>query len=213
MKKFSIIIPTIWKGPWITELINKFVSSDYVDELILIDNNNKFAFDLPYNPKIQRIIADENLFVNPSWNLGVSLAKNNHIVIANDDILFDVNHYLEFLSNLEDLEKYGIIGMGSNNYTLSNDVEITLTRYGTIKNTGGWACLLAFHKDVWVPIPETIKIYYGDNFLQMACSPILEMHGISVKTVMSSSANTSIEWVKLIADNDLIEWRNILGGR
>lgn len=213
MKKFSVVIPTIWKGPWIVELLNRLVESEYVTQIILIDNSPELAPILPVNEKIQRIISDENLFVNPSWNLGVKLSNNENIIISNDDILFDVERYFKFLSELEDIKKYGIIGMNSDNYSLTKDTEITLTQYGTLPNTGGWACLLAFHKESWVEIPENIKIYYGDNFLHLNCSPILELRGIQVKTVMSSSANTSIDWVKKITDNDLIEWHNILGGR
>lgn len=213
MKKFSVVIPTIWKGPWIVELLSRYANSEYVDEVLLIDNDPLSAPELPMSNKIQRIVSDENLFVNPSWNLGVQLAKHDNIIISNDDILFDVDLYFKFLSEIEDLKTHGVIGMNSDNYTLSENESITLNEYGSVKNTGGWACLLAFSKQSWVPIPENIKIYYGDNFIHMHCRPILELRGIAVKTVMSSSANTSIEWVKKITDNDLTEWYKIMGAR
>lgn len=211
MKKFSVIIPTIWKGPWISELLNRFCNTDYVDDIILIDNDFKNALPIIEHKKIRRIIPNENLFVNPSWNLGVSLAKNENIIISNDDILFNVEKYFEFLCSINDLSTYGIIGVNSDNYSLDTDIDITLNRYGEVHNTGGWACLLAFHEKSWKPIPEQLKIYYGDNFIHMTCSPILEIRGIKIETVMSSSANTSIEWVKKITDNDLTEWYKILG--
>lgn len=216
MKKFSVIIPTIWNGPWIIELLNNFCISDYIDEIILIDNNpyvykHDEKLHFPPNEKIKYFPQETNLYVNPSWNLGVSLAKNENVIIANDDIIFNVDGYCKYLSELGDLKQYGIIGVNSDNYSLEHDIAISLNAYGAVKNTGGWACLLAFHRDTWVPIPEQIKIYYGDNFLQMVCSPILELKGIAIKTIMSSSANTSIEWVKQITNNDLKEWYNILG--
>lgn len=213
MSNFSVIIPTIWKGPWIYELLTNFCNNAYIDDIILINNDVNNTKEIPTSNKIRVITPDENLFVNPSWNLGVSLAKNYNVIISNDDILFNVNAYIEYLQSLNDLKQYGIIGVNSDNYTLEDDENISLNHYGAVRNTGGWACLLAFHVQTWVPIPERIKIYYGDNFLQMACNPILELRGIKIKTVMSSSANTSVDWVKNITDNDLVEWFNILGGR
>jgi glycosyltransferase involved in cell wall biosynthesis len=215
MKRFSVIIPTIWKGPWITELIQKYCDTEYVDEIILINNDNTEMIakniKIPENEKIKLITPPTNLFVNPSWNLGVSLSKNENIIISNDDILFDTEKYFIFLSCLGDLKKYGIIGMNSDNYSLDKDTEITLNYHGDVKNTGGWACLLCIHKNAWVPIPETMKIYCGDNFLLAAIRPVLELRGIKIKTVMSSSANTSIDWVKKITDNDIFEWHKLIG--
>jgi GT2 family glycosyltransferase len=213
MNNFSVIIPTIWKGPWIYDLLERFCNNEYVDDIILINNNKSDSKEIPTSPKINIVTPEENLFVNPSWNLGVSLAKNKNIIISNDDILFNVDKYIEHLQSLYNLKEYGIIGVNSDNYTLEEDTAISLNHYGEFNNTGGWACLLAFHAETWAPIPERIKIYYGDNFIQMVCKPILELRGIQIKTVMSSSANTSVDWVKNITDNDLVEWFNILGGR
>ena len=44
----------------------------------------------------------------------------------------------------------------------------------------------------------------------MFCSPILELNGLAVETKMSSSADTSVEWVKQVTDNDLVEWMKFL---
>jgi GT2 family glycosyltransferase len=209
-KKFSVIIPTIWKGPWVYELLEAFCNSDYTDEIILIDNDPSNSKEIPSNEKIKKIIPQNNLYVNPSWNLGVSLAKNDNIVISNDDILFNANRYLEYLSNLNELSEYGLIGVNSDNYSLSEDTEIILSKHGGSRNIGGWACLFALHRSRWVNIPEKIKIFYGDNYLQMRCYPIMELYGIKIKTVMSSSADTKLDWVNSITENDKVEWHNIL---
>lgn len=209
MDNFSVIIPTIWKGPWIYELLTNFCNNQYIDDIILINNDLNNTKEIPDSDKIRIITPKENLFVNPSWNLGVSLAKNYNVIISNDDILFNVDAYIDYLRSLNDLKPYGIIGVNSDNYTLDGDEDITLNHHGDVHNTGGWACLFAFHVQNWIPIPETIKIYYGDNFLHMVCRPILELRGIKIKTLMSSSANTEIDWVKNVTDNDSIEWFNI----
>jgi hypothetical protein len=79
-----------------------------------------------------------------------------------------------------------------------------------VKHEGGWACLIVFNKKNWTPIPEQLKIYYGDNFLLGSGKQILDMTGLKIETKMSSSANTSVDWVKKVTDNDLIEWLKII---
>jgi hypothetical protein len=44
----------------------------------------------------------------------------------------------------------------------------------------------------------------------MSVKPILQIKGFPVETKMSSSADTSVEWVKAVTDNDLIEWHKII---
>ena len=41
-----------------------------------------------FGAKVQRLEQDNNIFVNPAWNLGVEQAKNENICICNDDVLF-----------------------------------------------------------------------------------------------------------------------------
>jgi hypothetical protein len=157
----------------------------------------------------------KNLFVNPSWNLGVRMSKSNNIIISNDDILFDVNYFINCLKNINEnhvkFEDLGIVGMHSDNYKLeSNSNNPIFQTHGMTKNEGGWACLIAFNKKNWTPIPEQLKIYYGDNFLLGLGKQILDMQGLKIETKMSSSANTSVDWVKTVTDNDLIEWLKII---
>jgi hypothetical protein len=80
-----------------------------------------------------------------------------------------------------------------------------------VQSTGGWACLLAFNKKHWTPIPEQLKIWYGDNFLLALGKQAIDMIGLKIETKMSSSADTSVDWVKQVMDNDLIEWNKLLG--
>jgi GT2 family glycosyltransferase len=214
--KFSVVIPTIWKGEEINKLLTSLYECDKVADVILINNDKSKTINFPKNDKLNYIEPETNLFVNPSWNLGVKLAKYDNIIISNDDVLFNVEYFtniLEYLaSQASSLESFGIIGMGSDNYDLEEDFENASIRpYSNSYNKGGWACLFAFHKNSWKDIPETVKIYYGDNFIHMVCSPILELVGLKIKTKMSSSADTKVDWVKEVTDNDTKEWHKLLG--
>jgi GT2 family glycosyltransferase len=215
MDKFSVIIPTIWKGETLNNLLINFYNCELVEEVVLINNDSKNSKAIPLHDKLIYVEPQKNLFVNPSWNLGVRMSKSNNIIISNDDILFDVDYFINSLIDVDknyiNFKELGIIGMHSDNYKLeSNSSNVSFKSHGMSESTGGWACLLAFNKKNWTPIPEQLKIYYGDNFLLGLGKQILDMEGLKVETKMSSSANTSVDWVKEVTDNDLIEWLKLI---
>jgi GT2 family glycosyltransferase len=215
MDKFSVIIPTIWKGETLNNLLINFYNCELVEEVILINNDSKNSKAIPLHDKLIYVEPQKNLFVNPSWNLGVRMSKSNNIIISNDDILFDVDYFINSLIDVDknyiNFKELGIIGMHSDNYKLeSNSSNVSFKSHGMSESTGGWACLLAFNKKNWTAIPEQLKIYYGDNFLLGLGKQILDMEGLKVETKMSSSANTSVDWVKEVTDNDLIEWLKLI---
>jgi hypothetical protein len=215
MDKFSVIIPTIWKGETLNDLLINLYNCELIEEVILINNDNKNSKAIPLHDKLIYVEPQKNLFVNPSWNLGVRMAKSNNIIISNDDILFDVTYFINCLKNVDEnhvkFEKLGFIGMHSDNYNLKeNDKRPIFQQHGMVKSMGGWACLFAFNKINWIPIPEQLKIWCGDNFLLGSGKQTIDMYGLKIETKMSSSADTLIEWVKEITDNDLIEWLKII---
>ena len=215
MDKFSVIIPTIWKGETLNDLLINFYNCELIEEVILINNDSKNSKAIPLHDKLIYVEPQKNLFVNPSWNLGVRMSKSKNIIISNDDILFDVNYFINSLIDVDknyiNFGELGIIGMHSDNYKLeSNSSNVSFKSHGMSESTGGWACLIAFNKKNWTPIPEQLKIYYGDNFLLGLGKQILDMEGLKVETKMSSSANTSVDWVKEVTDNDLIEWLKLI---
>lgn len=210
MDKFSVIIPTIWKSDYTLDLLNRYSECEHVDEIILIDNASHLNNSVNYK-KVVYIKEPENTFVNPAWNKGVSISKNNYITISNDDILFDVNEYYELLKQIIEqhpLENMGMIGSHSDNYSIKDDKTPIIELYNNKNNTGGWGCLFSFHKKNWKPIPEQLKIWYGDNWLHMVIRPILQLSGINIETKMSTSSDLSE--VRVVRDNDTIQWHKLL---
>jgi hypothetical protein len=215
MDKFSVIIPTIWKGETLNDLLSILYNCELVGEVILINNDNKNSKPIPLNDKLIYVEPQKNLFVNPAWNLGVRMSISNNIIISNDDILFDVEYFINCLIDIHinhmKLEDLGIVGMDSDNYDLElNSNSPKFQSHGILEGKGGWACLLAFDKKNWIPIPNQLKIWYGDNFLLASGKRLIDMSGLKIQTKMSSSADTSVDWVKDITDNDLIEWNKLL---
>ena len=157
MDKFSIIIPTLWKSNRTDKLLKDLEECEYVDEIIVIDNASIYETDRTIG-KIRMVSKGENIYVNPAWNLGIELAKNECIALCNDDINFNPNIFGVIDESI--LTYVGIIGMGEGNYKDKIDKEkgsyIDMWEPGV--NDWGWGCLILLKKSHWLPIPNEIKI-------------------------------------------------------
>lgn len=164
---YSIIIPTMWRCPQITVwFLAELSACELVDEIIIIDNDsNKRPKLLPTN-KVKIFDFNKNIFVNPAWNFGVSVSKNNLLCIVNDDIAFDLNVLKKLLPLIT--PNNGVIGLcpGEKDF---NQPSITDGRIDILPWTGqhtyGFGCLFFLHKDNWKTIPEGLDVYYGDNYI------------------------------------------------
>lgn len=167
MKKISVIIPTLQKN---LEILNNLVTSldrdESVSEIIIIDNSTK---GYKHNStKLKVIVPKKNLFVNPSWNLGVKEAKEEIISLLNDDITIPN----EFCKNIIEqmTSDMGIVGFHKD--YIENVQKIMPTPESTkIKlekatgRCGYYGVAMFFYKSSYIEIPEDIKIFWGDDWL------------------------------------------------
>jgi hypothetical protein len=159
MNKFSVIIPTMWFSSKIMDAIKIFNNSTYVEEIILIDNNTTESIDISEYDKIIHIKNSYNLYVNPSWNLGVSLANNDNIIISNDDII--IRNIDRVLSSNE-LVRYDLVGLDYKN--INKTSEVVFKNIDTDMEKG-FGCFIYVNKNAYKIVPEEMKIWYGDKFL------------------------------------------------
>lgn len=179
---FSVIIPTMWKSPRITKLIDDLCNCALVGEVIIIDNNPSESQPLPINAKFTLRLMAENIYVNPAWNYGVERAKYDNLLICNDDINFDP----AFLSIYDDsLQHVGIIGMAFENYQLKTDHNIHLKPMKT--RPYGWGCVMMIHKSKYVTIPSDLLIANGDDWLAEHATPFV-LHGLSLQSEISTTS-------------------------
>ena len=202
MEQYSVIIPTLWKSDRTQKLLNDLVNSSFVNEIIIIDNTNSKSPII--HPKINHVIMGENIYVNPAWNRGVELSKNEHIAICNDDINFNTSIFELISSNNID----GIIGQSSNNFNKNQEGLPNISPMGHSR-PWGWGTLLLTQKKYWIPIPEQLKIWYGDDFfcIKNPCKKWI-LNNFPIMTNMSTTSdlsefdhikhNDGIEWVKLL---------------
>ena len=170
MSKVSAIIPTLWKAKDFTDhLVDVLVEDISVGEIIIIDNAPTDFFYT--HDKVSTFCLEENIYVNPSWNLGVEESDYDKFIIFNDDIIIPYS----FIFQLEEwiTEDIGLIGLDSasiikvtqfdtENITLL-DRKIELQR--AIKRNWGFGMAIAGHKKSYYKIPENIRIWYGDDYL------------------------------------------------
>lgn len=170
-KKLSVIIPTLQKNK---DLLKKLIYSldrdKSVNEIILVDNSVQ-GFSHP-SKKLEVIIPDNNLYVNPSWNLGVAKAKNDIVALLNDDIIIPENFCEKVISCIS--PNMGIVGMNG----LQIEAITNLDKIPIIKNIYlepasymdyAFGIAMFFYKSSYCVIPDEMKIVYGDSWIFTAC--------------------------------------------
>ncbi len=206
-RKFSVVIPTMWKSIVTLDLLHLYDKCEFIDEVIVIDNDkDSRPENLNAIQKLTLIESYENLYVNPSWNIGVYQARNELVAISNDDILFEPDDMFSFVSKLDN---FGAIGMSHFNFGNAAS-EICLEDGNDIGL--GWGCLIFVKKSNWVQIPENIKVWFGDNWIARTC----EMRGLSVMKLRSNrlietsmSTTSGCESFNKVIKNDILEWAKL----
>lgn len=153
-------------------------------ELILIDNGRKFR--RVSDPRLTLVRAGQNLLVNPSWNLGVALARNDVVCLLNDDLVVDLDFLLTAWTSLKPRGEWGVVGLG--NCEVSGlDIEPVDVRHA------GFGCMLLARKSAWQPIPSCIKVFYGDDWLfwraRVSGKQNYAFHGLGVSGRMSLTSS------------------------
>lgn len=170
----SVIIPTMWRSPYVMELLTQLEEVETVGEVILIDNQSDRSLDVSGFKKVVHCKNTENNYVSPSWNQGYILSKNEHLCFLNDDIIIP--------SNVFDLvdsfmgPNIGMVGLLSDVYEniLQNVDDLgraeTLRLTLTTSRNFGYGCCIFMHRDNYRMIPDELKIQYGDDFLFYSCT-------------------------------------------
>ena len=198
MNKVSVIIPTLWKAKEFTDhLVDVLVDDESVGEIIIIDNApTDFCYT---DEKVCTLKQSENLYVNPSWNLGIEESDYDKFIILNDDIIIPYN----FVSSLEGLltEDKGVIGIDSKAVIAIDgftDENITfLDRKITLKSIRmrdwGFGIVIAGNKKSYHKIPENIRIWYGDDYLVQlnneGAKPSYVIDNVPIFTKMSATSD------------------------
>ena len=160
----SFVIPTMWRNPArLRDILHDYKRADIPNaEFILIDNNHGCYLE----SEITILIPKENLGVNPSWNIGVELAKNNIVCLLNDDIEINFQTIKNNLDEINNLD-FGIIGFDANK-NLGTDFNTNVDKFEFKEadcRTLGFGCMMFIRKENYLKIDERLKIFFGDDLL------------------------------------------------
>lgn len=165
----SIVIPTLQKDLDVLKaLLNVLDKDEIVGEIIIIDNSLK-GFEHDFK-KVRFIIPKENLYVNPSWNLGVKESKFDYIGLFNDDVLVSENFCSRIYPYLT--EDKGIFGsLGDSIVCVKTQEFFNPIKAGKIELSptdciiNGFGVIMIGHRSAFPYIPEEMKVYGGDEYL------------------------------------------------
>jgi hypothetical protein len=157
---YSIITLTMWKCERFRKTLSELNEHPLVGEIILIDNSEIEVEPLNLN-KLNHIKEEKNTYINPAWNKGVSLAKYDKLLILNDDVWMDWNI-------LDTLYQYitpniGAIGFAGNAIDLEKTTDLKLVP--VTHRYGNFGVAMFIHKASWMPIPEEMKLWGGDDWI------------------------------------------------
>lgn len=177
--KWSVIIPTLWKSSRIHRLLTDLEACESVGEIILIDNANGEKVNLS---KVKHFVMEENIFVNPAWNLGVTLSENENIAILNDDVNFDTSVFEWLLT-----QDYGTCGMAWENYQIKENRTYQL--FDMNERPYGWGCAIFTSQTDYTHIDERLKIACGDDWLIKNSRKPMMLRGLKVESEISTTSN------------------------
>ena len=165
----TVIIPTIYKSPYLLQLLRTLEDCDLVQEVILVEDgiDTDKQLDKTWFQKLTIIPFTKKLWFNGCMNLGVSLVKTHLYVVSNDDVLFPTSIIKDCIHQYKLRPKTGVIGMHSTAYHQHPPSMWAIQRRpNELKgNIGGWGMLMFNHKDNDIIIPDDLKHYFGDNYM------------------------------------------------
>jgi len=206
-----LVIPTLWIPTSFHRALNVYIKSEAIQSIILVDNNPAGRTDeiqsLLSCDKITILEQSKNLFVNASWNLGVSrITKPDALVgILNDDILIPHTILEKLRVQLKDQE--GITGLLQ---AESGDPDLLIQEivYDPCRNIGaqyrGFGSALFFKKKDYVPINSSLKIWFGDDWLLRNSTKVngIKSSKIEIANNITISRLKKSRWFKELIQKD-----------
>lgn len=156
---FTVIIPTLWRSPYLKSILDNLQTANSVKNIVLIDNApNARTFEPSYS-KLITLIQPENIYITASWNKGVAHSRTKFTCLLNDDIVYHSTAFNWLLENWP--EDAGLIGLGANG--INNYCEYSLQP--TESRGYGFGAAMFFKTKEYVKIPEQLRLWYNDDFL------------------------------------------------
>lgn len=197
----TIVVPTMWRAEGVHSTIRQVLQKPLLS-LVLIDNKD---IGLHVNhPSIQWIKPNSNLMVNRSWNLGVAFAKDSIVCLLNDDIEVNLSVLADHVETWFEDPGLGMVVFNATcvDGRLNQDTDV-LTLNRTDQFGYGYGCLMVFRKFHWSPVPSSLQVFCGDDWIRYhirhrLCLNTAEIEGLHARGLMEA---TSKDYQHLMASD------------
>ena len=200
----DLIIPTMLAhNDFLDHYLPAYINNHHVNSIIIVDNSstawhNSISW---LSHKIIHLPQKENIFVNASWNLGFQHTSSDFIMLLNDDV-FISNKAIYDLVNFQwngnpiictNIKSKDISNNQKNHLMIENiDHDRSLPVIFTIGSVGH---MMMMKRSTYIPIPEPLKIFFGDDFLlskaeSVHVATIPQMNGYCSKTISKLQNST-----------------------
>ena len=182
MNSFSVGIPTLWRSHYLFESLQQLKDNPYVREVIIIDNDRSRApnkREILFSKKFKIIEPDENLMVARSWNLLVESSTSNLVCLLNDDIVLNDNVFLKLQET--NFDEIGIVGLKEDSIRSNPDYSLPVELIHTQHRTHSFGCCMFFNKKNYVPIPETLRVFFTDDWIFVNCRDIIKKNNYVIQ--------------------------------
>lgn len=230
-KELTAVIPTLLKDEdMLKNLLDSLCRDNSVKEIIVINNTTEmFEYS---NPKVRILSQGKNLYVNPSWNLGVKEAKTEYVALINDDLIVPNNICTAILEKMDD--NIGIAGIDTTGIIETKDannnivIDANSVKLDNAKNISfkpitfrpqKFGVFMLFKKSNYVEIPDELKIFWGDDWIIYQARKLgktnITVNGIKIVHLGSLSSKAFKTWAnnekRLYLNNILPAYKRILG--
>lgn len=186
---FSVVIPTLQKSDRLDEVVSICAPHPLVLEVIVINNAPQpLTWD---SPKVRVLQQEQNIFVNPAWNLGAREARGEYLAIINDDLVFDP----EALTQTAQILRRGMFGIVGPDRSTFTEPTPGRPRHRLARGSGttfGFGTFMCMRRADYVPIPEEMRIWGGDDWLiANQRRPPAVLLGVRFRTEMGTSSGSA----------------------
>lgn len=204
----SVIIPTLQASDRLLPLVHMYCKHSAVGEVIII-NNSVAPLQIPH-PKVRVLQQAENIYVNPAWNLGVKEAQYSLLLISNDDISISPRT-VSVIARILRLP-LGVVGMHVTNLSRRSDGVPWFVP--TLQRTRGYGTLMGVARRNYVPIPESLRVWYGDDWLMGHQRRLnVALRGVQVLTKDGDGESVSRSEIQPILVSDTEAFNDLYRGR
>jgi hypothetical protein len=189
----------MWKSEYLAKMLQIYEKSQFINEVIIIDNFPTNRINISAS-KVKIHSKGKNIYVNPAWNLGVSLAVNPYIIVANDDLLFKESDFTNLINSvIPYLVDNTVVGPSPNCFKQVSSKpsfgNLKIEAAGS-KFSYGFGTFMIMKKSSYTIIPEDILIFHGD-VIQHKTNKIHLFSGIEIVTPMSTTLKSDPELHRL----------------